>query len=138
MNTKSFQMLDSKLLIYSDDMMDGIFKRMEDNIIIIYRGRDKNYERPKIGDRYVIHKSLMTTAIESPGWVSYMDKYDGCTIEITDEYRDERNYVDHIRWAAHPVDKQYIDPVYYFNINWLEKIDNFSDLDESTVNFFDF
>ena len=111
---------------------------MEDNIIIVYRGRNKNYERPKIGDRYVIHKSLMTTVIESPGWVSYMDKYDGCTIEITDEYRDERNYVDHIRWAAHPVDKQYIDPVYYFNINWLEKIDNFSDLDESTVNFFDF
>ena len=131
-------MLDLKLLIYSDDMMDGIFKRMEDNIIIIYRGRNKNYERPKIGDRYVIHKSLMATPTELPGWVPHMDKYDGCTIEITDEYRDARNYVDHIRWAAQSVDKQYIDPIYYFNINWLEKIDNFSDLDESTVNFFDF
>ena len=112
---------------------------MEDNIIIVYRGRDKKYERPKIGDRYVIHKSLVASVTESPGWISYMNKYDGCTIEITGECRDARNYVDHISWAAQPVDKQYLfEPEFYFNINWLEKIDNFSDLDESTVNFFDF
>jgi len=111
---------------------------MGDNIIIIYRGINKNYERPKIGDRYVIHKSLVATPIESPGWVPNMNKYDGCTIEITDEYSDTRNYVDHIKWAAQPVDELYNDTTYFFNINWLEKIDNFSDLDESTVNFFDF
>lgn len=111
---------------------------MECSMIIVYRGTKKNYERPKIGDRYVIHKSFMSTRIESPGWVSYMNKYDGCTIEITGECRDARNYIDHISWTAQLVDKQYIDTEYYFNINWLEKIDNFSDLDESTVNFFDF
>lgn len=109
-----------------------------ESMIIVYRGTKKNYERPKVGDRYVIHKSLMSTRTESPGWISFMDKYDGCTIEITDENRDARNRVDHISWVAQPVDKFYSDPTYYFNINWLEKIDNFSDLDESTVNFFDF
>lgn len=108
------------------------------SMIIVYKGEKKYYDRPKIGDRYVIHKSFMSTISESPGWVPHMNKYDGCTIEITDEYRDERNYVDRISWAAQPVDKPYSDPTYFFNINWLEKIDNFSDLDESTVNFFDF
>lgn len=113
---------------------------MRCNIIIVYRGTKKDYERPKVGDRYVIRKSFMSSKIESPGWVSYMDKYDGCTIEIIDEFRDARNPVDHISWAAQPVDKQDrdLDLTFYFNINWLEKIDNFSDLDESTVNFFDF
>ena len=107
------------------------------SMIIVYRGTKKNYERPKVGDRYVIHKSFISTRTESPGWVSPMDKYDGCTIEITDEYRDVRNCVDHISWVAQPVDKPYSDSTYFFNINWLEKIDNSVDLDESTVNFFD-
>lgn len=97
---------------------------------------DKFYKRPEIGERYIIHKPY--DIFESPSWIDYMDKFDGITIEIIGRCGDDRNIVDGYEWIADPVYYKYNDIDYYFNINWLEKIDNFSDLDESTVNFFDF
>lgn len=104
-------------------------------MIIVYRGMDKFYNRPEIGERYVIHKPA--DIYESPSWISYMDIYDGYTIEIINRCDDDRNKIDRCKWVAEPVDYDYDDINYYFSINWLEKIDNSSDLDESTVNFFD-
>lgn len=104
-------------------------------IIVVYRGTDKFYKRPEIGERYVIHKPA--DVYESPSWIDYMDKFNGYTIEIIDRCGDDRNKIDKYNWIAEPVYHEYNDINYYFNISWLEKIDNFSDLDESTVNFFD-
>ena len=104
-------------------------------MIIVYRGMDKFYNRPEIGERYVIHKPA--DIYESPSWIDYMDEYDGYTIEIINRCDDDRNKIDRCKWIAEPVDYDYDDINYYFSINWLEKIDNSSDLDESTVNFFD-
>lgn len=104
------------------------------SMIIVYRGDNKEYERPELGRRYIIHKAKRR---ESPGWVTSMNKYDGCIIEINHNLYDARNRVDKCCWVASPVDKPYRDETYYFSTNWLEKIDNFCGLDESVVNFFD-
>lgn len=107
---------------------------------IVYRGHGGAVEslkiQPDIGERYIIHKP--DDLRESPTWVSPMDMFDGRTIQIIDTFVDPRGHLTYkYGWEADLTDIHYEGHTFYFHINWLEKIDNFSDLDESTVNFFD-
>lgn len=109
-------------------------------IRIVHRGRssaDEFLQIPEIGERYIIHKP--DDIYESPVWVSSMDMFDGRTIQIIDTFTDQRGHYKYkYGWEADFTDIHYEGNTFYFNINWLEKIDNLVDLDESTVNFFDF
>lgn len=106
---------------------------------IYFRGGNIDYIRPNINDIFIVHKPdySVVEKIDLLPWYQSYDKYDGMRIIITREGIDRGNTVHGAYWSGifENVDKLLFE---CFDVNWLEKIDNYSDLDESTVNLFDF
>lgn len=105
---------------------------------IFFRGGNRDYIRPEIDDIFILHKPdyNIVEKIEVLPWFSSYDKYDGMRLKITRERKDQGNTIHGSYWTGifENGDKALFE---CFDINWFEKINEYEELDEMNVDFFD-
>lgn len=105
---------------------------------IFFRGGNIDYIRPEIDDIFILHKPdyNIVEKIEVLPWYSSYDKYDGMRLKITGERKDPGNTIHGSYWTGvfENGDKALFER---FDINWFEKINEYEELDEIQVDFFD-
>lgn len=105
---------------------------------IFFRGGNRDYIRPNIDDIFIVHKPdySVVEKIDLLPWYSSYDKYDGMRLRITGERIDRGNTVHGVYWNSifENGDKLLLE---CFDVNWLEKVEEYEELCDTQVNFFD-
>jgi hypothetical protein len=105
---------------------------------IYFRGGNRNYIRPDIFDTFILHKPdySVVEKIDVLPWESLFDKYDGMKLRITGESKDFGNPIHGVCWSCifENGDKLTLECL---DVNWLEKVNDYEELDEMQIDFFD-